>query len=318
MKQKHAIRAAVKLFDACQNMRPKPQPISIDILQDSIDRLLSVISTYNTIIEKGWNPNSSADNVTTQRYSVRQALNMVENCINANSAQKTTLKPDLQSIYSDILHLGDDFETVSIDLKRSIISVETDSIEFEGIDLGRFEIKINLGSMDYLIEALDPNPSNVAGYVHPHLNGGALCEGAGSGAISLAMETGRLLDMLIVLRTILETYNPKSAYCEMDKWAEGSSCASCDFATEEMSYCEFCNSAHCDDCIGVCAGCETFRCLNCFASCCEYCEDRLCSTDCGKTCSNCGEVYCPQCVDDKLTDGLCSGCLEVSEESVVV
>lgn len=194
-------------------------------------------------------------------------------------------------IYRDLLALEDEFDDLAIADDLSTVSVTTDSIALEGIELGRFRLVLDLSRLsrgrcggDCLsVEALDPNPASSNDEVtHPHVQGGQVCLGDGAGLFRTALAEGRLYDAFVIVNQVLHTYNDASPYIALDRW-HGRACDQCDDHVRE------------DD-----------------GSCCEGCGDLLCN-DCQRSCTDCDYTYCRSCLTSKDDDLLCSACLEVRE-----
>src|SRR5690606_3706651 len=106
---------------------------------------------------------------------------------------------------------------IQFDPKWSRVTVVTDDIQLEGIPLGPFKIKLDwsrLGdSQPYEVIAVEANPASSSDDVtHPHVQDNRLCEGDGRQALQKALAQGRLFDFFVLVRQILTTYNPSSAY----------------------------------------------------------------------------------------------------------
>jgi hypothetical protein len=129
-------------------------------------------------------------------------------------------------IFRDFLALHNEFDEVDICPRQRTVSAVTEAILLEGIDLGRFEIELRWEELSqyqpYSVIALDPNPAaSSSDTTHPHVQDGSLCEGEGRVPIRQALRQGRLLDFFIMVRQILRTYNPGSAYVSLDEWHGG-------------------------------------------------------------------------------------------------
>ncbi|MBA4017585.1 MAG: hypothetical protein C0483_10470 [Pirellula sp.] len=214
----------------------------------------------------------------------------------------------------DLTALETEFNEVEVDLRKKQLSVTTDSIELEGVSLGQFVIRLNWSHLGenrpYEVEAVEPNPAaGDSSVTHPHVHGNALCEGDGKFAIRSALEAGRLLDFFLLVRQILETYNPSSAYVRIKDW-EGVSCVDCGCTTDrdESSSCERCESDLCSDCVSNCSDCGRSSCSEC-RSVCHGCDADYCRR-CLNDCDACGDAFCGEC----LTDGQCDNCRETLEE----
>jgi hypothetical protein len=218
--------------------------------------------------------------------------------------------PTPSEIYRDILAIQEEFDEVEIDLDEHELSVTTDSIVLEGIELGRFDIRLDwqrLGGLHaYRIVARDPNPAAQSDEVtHPHVQSETLCEGEGRVAIRAAMAQYRIYDLMLLISQVLHTYARGSAYVELDAWT-GISCKDCGITmSPDDSYgCQRCGSELCDDCRHSCAACEESHCSGCL-SCCPECEMEFCR-GCMEVCPDCHRKVCCQCMED----GLCPSCRE--------
>ena len=224
--------------------------------------------------------------------------------------------PTVSQLYAEIAALQDEFEDVTIDLRQRRLTVTTERIVLEDLDLGPFEIQLQLNrlaeSSPYTVTAVDPDQST-AGHPHPHVSGQSLCEGDGKQAIATALANGLISEFFVLVRQILRTYNPGSAYRTLDEW-HGVDCAACDdtISSEDAYGCETCRCSLCSDCEYRCDTCHSSLCYDCSESC-EGCDDRFCRS-CTNTCADCGDGYCENC----LNAGRCNSCSESEEETVDV
>ena len=217
--------------------------------------------------------------------------------------------PSVPEILGDLTALKDEFDDVEIDLQRRTVRVRTDPIVLEGINLGPFEIRLSWswtgGRLDYCVVALDPHRAGPNDSVtHPHVDGETLCEGEGRAAIRRVLETGRLLDLFLIVRQILETYNPSSAYVALSDW-EGCPCPDCGDSVrdDDAVTCQGCEERRCWDCSGCCTGCEECFCSGCTSDC-SACGDRFCGR-CLNSCSDCEGDFCHECLTN---EGICTEC----------
>ena len=203
-------------------------------------------------------------------------------------------------IYRDILALCEEFDEVDIHLDEHAISVTTDYIVLEHVNLGRFQVRLDwklLGccSQPYGIVARDPHPAAARDDVtHPHVQDGQLCEGEGRLAIHAALVECRLFDFFLMVNQLLHTYGQGSAYVELDRW-NGVPCDDCgDSVNEDDRYCchryeatlcsscsvscQDCGDSYCSGCLGTCAACGYEHCSSCLATC-PVCRKRFCE-DC--------------------------------------
>lgn len=89
------------------------------------------------------------------------------------------LPPALKAIFSELCALPGEFDGFRLDLARETISVTTDRIVLEDIDLGPFVIRLNWKRIGehrcYNVIALSPNPTSESNDVtHPHVRGETL------------------------------------------------------------------------------------------------------------------------------------------------
>jgi hypothetical protein len=220
----------------------------------------------------------------------------------------------IRDILADLIALDSEFDEVSISMERHCISVTTDAVVLEGVDLGRFAIILNWHRLNergaYVVEALDAVPAAASeDTTHPHVQSNSLCEGEGKAAIRQALCDGRLFDFFVLVRQILQTYNASSAYVSLDDWF-GISCPECGTTTsEDDSYhCEGCSTTTCGGCSIRCHGCDDYFCSNCIRTC-TGCDSDTCSS-CRSVCAECGDGFCKGC----LTDECCPLCNENKEE----
>jgi len=239
-----------------------------------------------------------------RRY--HQDLEMALRTVEAHNVPRISSTP--AEIYRDIQALQTEFDEVEIDIANQTISVTTDTIEFEGIDLGQFEIRLDwhrLGSsLAYRLVARDPNPAATNSEVtHPHVQDETLCEGEGHCAIQAALAQGRIYDFMLLVSQVLHTYARGSAYVEMHDWT-GVTCSDCGtmMSPDDSYSCQRCGCELCDDCHRLCAACEECYCSGCL-SCCPECEMDFCR-GCLDECPECGRDVCGNCMED----GLCSSC----------
>ena len=98
------------------------------------------------------------------------------------SASPQTI-PTQADLYRDLVALESEFEAVQCDPEEQTISVTTQPIVLEGIDLGRFQIRLSWqrrqGNWSYTVVALEPHPAQSNDSVtHPHVSD-EVCEGDG-------------------------------------------------------------------------------------------------------------------------------------------
>ena len=226
--------------------------------------------------------------------------------------------PSLGTILAELKAIQEEFDDVAFNPEEGALSAITEPITLEGTYLGRFRIALYLDKLNevyhripYHVIATDPHPSaKDEAITHPHVSNEVLCEGEGAAAIRAALEDGRLCDFFVMVRGILNTYNPNSPYISLADW-NGVACSDCGYIMDEESvyYCSRCDNAVCDQCSWVCTDCGEIVCGECSGHC-EVCDRSLCPK-CAKTkCSECECTCCKSC----LTDGLCPDCQKEKEQ----
>lgn len=222
--------------------------------------------------------------------------------------------PSVRLLYEELVAVSGEFGGFAVD--EGGLSVVTEPIALEGIDLGPFAIRLETDSLHleapYRVRALEPNPAaSCCDTTHPHVNGERLCAGEGRAAITAALEEGRLLDFFTVVDRILHTYAVGAAYVELSQWL-GVPCHDCNGAVDENDRytCERCDEPLCGDCLNCCDACSYGYCSACIERCAE-CEARSCS-GCLSTCGRCRREVCEACREGTI----CNRCLEELEDAL--
>src|SRR5262245_47546709 len=178
---------------------------------------------------------------------------------------QTLSKPS--ELYGDLAALQQESFDVQVNLREHQLSVTTEPVVLEGIDLGRFEIcldwRLLKADEPYRVVALDANPAaSNSSVTHPHVNGAILCEGDGRASVRRALAEGRLFDFFTMVDRILQTYSVGRAHVELDRW-QGKRCEDCSgFIDEEDDYyqCPRCERDVCCDCSSSCSNCDQMFC----------------------------------------------------------
>jgi len=256
--------------------------------------------------------------IANRTTAMAACVNALDNAVNRKGKEVASAK----DIYDDLVELEKEMGEISY--RHGIMSVRTKHIKFEGVELGQFDIRVNLSSMagsqdsnPMMAEAVTPNCASTDDDVtHPHVCGGHVCMGDGGGAIFMALETGRIFDYFILIRAVLETYNPHGPYVSIDSWYEEDEegygeCYECGCRAheDEMYWCEDCNHNYCDECFNRCGICGHITCPRC-AYRCKDCSKSLCE-ECGISCEDCGESLCEDCIHDceACNSPVCCRCL---------
>ena len=225
--------------------------------------------------------------------------------------------PSMRLVFDELRQLFDEFDDCTLDLRSGILSVVTNPICLEAVALGSFRIEIELGQLDVhdpvrwlRVIALEPNPATCDETVtHPHVRDERLCTGDATTAISSALREGRICDVLMMVRSILSTYNDNSPYVRLDHW-DGRACNDCGSLVdpEYSFYCEQCENDYCEDCAGYCRRCDESHCRGCLSECAICCD--ACCGGCLSNCKRCRAAVCPDCLDEET----CHACLNGENE----
>lgn len=222
-----------------------------------------------------------------------------------------------RELVAELTGLEDEFERVELDLRKRMIKVTTDPITLEGVDLGCFEILLEIDSLKetprYTIRSSEGQGSTSdASICHPHVSHGRLCEGEGRHAIASALETGRVGDFFVIVRQVLETYNAGSAYVSLDDW-DGYPCSDCGdlLGDDNSSSCYACGTCLCTSCTCDCMDCDEPHCNGCLTDC-EDCHRGSCER-CMTTCVGCRRCVCEECLSET---GRCESCEEKATKNI--
>jgi len=230
--------------------------------------------------------------------------------------------------YQELEQLHDEFATVTYLKEEGKLRVETPAITLADVELGSFAIdfkkeKSGPSINDFAITALDANPaSQNENVTHPHVKDGELCAGDAKAPIKIALESGRLADVFLLIQSTLQTYNPQSAYVKLSDW-HGVPCSDCarSVDSEESYSCNRCGNSLCEQCFSSCSSCSSSFCPGCVqgcsackVDCCEACLDLsegngepLCR-DCRTSCDRCDKMVGTDELDEESQ--LCKECSE--------
>jgi hypothetical protein len=215
----------------------------------------------------------------------------------------------VEALLRELEALHDEFGEVSVDLKKKCLAAHTDAITLEEVNLGRFSIELHWqrlalrsGAACFEVIALDPNPADGNRDVtHPHVQREQLCAGDATVPLHKALQKGRLVDAFVLIRSVLQTYNPDSAYFALGNWG-GTTCWDCgDSMNEDERWCcEGCDRDTCSSCVSSCTHCDQWRCVSCQTTC-DHCGQSCCSS-CLSTPGDSTQSLCPSCVENRSGD----------------
>ncbi|MEQ8788679.1 MAG: hypothetical protein RIC55_20380 [Pirellulaceae bacterium] len=302
-RNKTLLRTAVRIHD--QLARSPTQSVSIGLLDVASDICLDVARRLRKAEARNWQ--AATDKL---RCDLASSLDQLRECAadvrrSLDPAPTPIVLPAPQ-IYHDLLALHQEFHAVEIDLRQRKITCQTAPIELDDLYLGPFNIILSLDVMcdgdPYQVVAIDPFPADANSNVtHPHVEGDRLCEGDARAPIQRALRQGRLFDFFLIVRQTLETYNPGSAYVDLEEWT-GPRCEDCDGRAADPFTCQGCSATLCDECVFECVGCNAIACGAC-KTICEACHEPYCS-ECLTPCRTCKTSICEEC----STNGQCPDC----------
>jgi hypothetical protein len=307
--QRILLRAAERI--ASHLHRLKAAPLPVDLPDGDWSQCQFLLRRIDLCTKRQWNHALAllADHLERALEHCSGRLQEISRQVSASGRR---LPPQtVREIFGDLVALSDEFEDVTIDAASQTLSVTTDPIVLEEIDLGPFAIRLRWDRIGerrpYEVVAIEPNPAGESeDTTHPHVRGEQLCEGDGRASIDRALRAGRLLDFFQIVSRILDTYNSGSAYVSLSNW-NGSPCADCgDSLCDDDQYtCEHCSDSLCRECLSSCARCDVICCHTC-TNYCRSCEESICS-GCQHDCGECQRPVCNSCLSET---GLCQECQE--------
>ena len=281
--------------------------LDIDLAPRAVDSARQLLDQLQAASERGWA--AAAEHLGWQlRTQLHDCQSRVQAALQSLSSGTLLQPPPTQRlIYDELVAVRTEFAEFSFDLPDETVTVFTDEITLEGINLGRFEIRLQgreLGGTPYIIIPESPHyPSSRSDVPHPHVLGERLCEGDASAPLAHALRTGRFSDYFQIIQQTLSSYNSESPYVSLGAW-HGADCHACGghVSDDDSTYCENCEATVCADCSRCCRHCDGSGCDACLPSC-HGCGDDCCSS-CLKRCAGCSKLRCPDC----LTHTLCEAC----------
>jgi hypothetical protein len=309
---KQKLRVAVLIHEQLSGSRC--QELAVCLPEYAWNNILQLRRQIDMAVRRGWQ-RAAAKLIADLSCEIASGRRGLDNALRTlESHQSRHPISTVADIYRDLLALDGEFDEVKIDFDEHELSVATDRIVLEGINLGPFEIRLNwdrLGQTSpYRVVALDPNPAAKSEDItHPHVQDSQLCEGEGRSAVQAALAEGRLFDFFLLVSQILHTYGRGSAYVELDRW-DGTPCSDCGSSVTEddACYCRLCETTLCGYCATMCSGCEEYFCARCLIRC-AGCDEYFCSGCLGE-CPSCRKQFCSSCREETL----CESCYEEQQE----
>jgi hypothetical protein len=302
--KKQAIRAALRIHEHLAGTARLSELVQLPLQE--WQQSAELLNRLELAIRRGWR--AASDSLLTDLdYSLRRLCSECDTC-RVNLPRPATagrLAPPSE-IVADILALDAEFNNLEIKLEENLLQVQTDPIVLEETPLGRFRIELRWDLISkeraYEVIAESPHtPEHDEEVTHPHVRDSQLCEGEGKNPIRRALNEGRLFDFFILVRQVLETYNPGSAYVELSRW-NGVACKDCGYHMpgDDYSTCDRCEDPLCSECSIGCSRCHRYVCNGCCTTC-EACDRTLCES-CLQVADRSGQLLCPTCFEDTLED----------------
>jgi hypothetical protein len=287
-----------------------------------LGRVLEFTRRIETATRRGWTQAAARlarKLPSLARIAERQLNDWLQRRVTPGPALEMPAGTDL---VRDLAALEAEFGAVSCDFEASELFVTTEPIALEGIELGRFEIRLNWtkvpdGDSAFRVVALEPNSAADSDLVtHPHVRDERICLGDGRRAVNRSLARWHLFDFFIVVNQILSTYSAERAFVRLADWLDRRACGDCGSSLDEDSayYCQGCSTALCEDCLTYCGGCSHEFCSRCSPTC-DHCDGFRCAA-CLSTCAQCKAAVCSDCREH---DSLCTKCHEQhqSDDSTV-
>jgi hypothetical protein len=148
-----------------------------------LDRIRQLRMRLLTCVERNWTA-AARDTQRELEYALADIERGTIQCDHLLRRRETPSIPP-RLVFDELRQLHDEFEDLKFDAAHATLSVTTDRISLEGIALGRFEIRLELGGQrdtdpaSWLrIVALEPNPASCDSTVtHPHVRDERICLG---------------------------------------------------------------------------------------------------------------------------------------------
>lgn len=294
----HRWRAALRIAAALANVRPAvpfalPHAAWLDVGRR--------LTHYQHAVACSWPRAATA--VREQLHTrLRWLATDLQTVLDDLASIGTETPPTVPFLVAELAALEHEFPNVTLDLAASTLTVRTEPIVLESLELGPFAL---IGHWDRLADedflevlALDPCfPDDRDDIPHPHVIDERLCEGTAAPALRQALAAGRLGDYFQIAQRTLATYNPRSAYLTLADW-HGQRCSGCGdrVSADALSSCGSCDEAACSECLSQCDDCDEPCCGRCLDRC------RTCSTRFCPACAIDGPVRCPQCATPEPVD----------------
>ncbi len=305
------IRAQLKVL---KSNRPKEVRTKLTALLDQLHGLQALDRKLGLCDAHEWDA-AAAKLMDAAEWVFRDLASRIDAVVRAIATCDNDV-PLVGEIYQELRQTEAEFDELRHEDEENLLFVSTDRIELEGVDLGEFEIQLQLPKLAkpqihaaYRVVALDPHPAaSNESVTHPHVSDQQLCPGDAAAAIQAALGGGRISDFFMLVRSVLLQYSPASPFVPLEKWY-GTTCYDCGTVMEsgEAFFCQSCEHECCGECSSYCSRCDETACLGCLDTC-SLCGDSVCPP-CIADCPDCHTQLCQTCLDE----GLCP-CNQEPEE----
>lgn len=266
--------------EIAQALRQDPQPEQV-LPSYALQDLLRLQQKWESAQRRQWRVAAARLRVATRRCA-SELLGSLQRLVNEVPSRREEPLAGPGDVYRDLAALQAEHTGVEIDRQEKTVSVTTERIVLEGLDLGPFVIEWNwgrIGEEDELrvIAKEAYSPSDREDITHPHVRDNLLCTGQAKMPLDRALHSGRLFDAFLIVRQVLQTYNPESAYITLDDWSSFRCYACGDSVPEDDHFhCETCDADLCGGCLRPCHRCGASSCSSCAATCSE-CDETVCT-----------------------------------------
>ncbi|WP_013630033.1 hypothetical protein [Rubinisphaera brasiliensis] len=295
--ERHFLKVVLEIHD---QLARQPANASIWLPASRWQQLQREHRLHSKAQRRGWTHTAARMRQRMQMslQSLLRDLQFNAHSLDVPGSQQHASAPE---IFGDLRALADEFASIEVDFENREIVVVTAEIVLQGIELGRFEIRLPFENYPdkascYRVVALDPHPAASNRHVpHPHVQDETLCEGTGRASIQLALQQGRLFDFFTIVAGILATYNEGSPYVSLEDW-RSVHCVDCGSLVREDCevLCESCRDTLCENCSIRCGDCDHEFCCGCTSEC-DGCNERVCH-HCLSACADCEADFCSSCL----------------------
>jgi len=155
------LRTAERISSHLQRLRASP--VSIDLPDGDWAQCRSLIHQIDLCANRNWTHAGGLIKDCLERALERCSDRLREIAREVSGSGRLAPIQSDREVFKDLVALSDEFEGVTIDGSSQTVSVTTDPIVLEEIDLGPFVIRLHLDRIGerrpYEVVALAPNPA---------------------------------------------------------------------------------------------------------------------------------------------------------------